>query len=178
MSAPGSPPPKADDFKSILADAIDAHGKATAGIIEKWGKTGKVDVVKETAACFDRVLSTSAKFIVFWDNIATLMAMDDLPPINHPPPPVGGPGLKATTQVEAPGLSNATVGSGLRRRGDPPNPPSVDPSKIALTKSPSGFTVEVDCDGVPRGLYEGVISGVDAAGTPQNVRYNVYVNPV
>ena len=167
-----------DDLKDLLVSALDDHGKATAAIFSNWGSGKKVDVVNETSECFDRAFSTAAKFVMFWDNIATLMAMGDLPPINHAPPPVGGPGLMAIFPVDAPGVVSATPGKGLRRRGAPPSPPSVDPSKITVSTSPNVVTVTVDCEGVPRGLYEGELDATDSAGAHSRVLYNVYVNPV
>jgi len=162
-------------FQDLVASAITNHGKATADIFDRLGKGEKVDLVAETMECFGQLTKTGAQFLLFWDNIATLMAAGGGGPLNFPQPKPCGPGVTVSTTLSVSNVASATVSSGLRRRGETND--TILAKAITVTQNQDTLTVVVDCSGAPRGLYEGSLELVDGVGTKQARPYNIYINP-
>jgi hypothetical protein len=162
-------------FQDLVADAVTNHGKATADIFDRLGKGEKVDLVAETMQCFGRLTKTGAQFLIFWDNIATLMAASGGAPLNFPPPKPCGPGVTVSSTLSVSDVASAAVLSGLRRRGE--DQETILAKAITVTQNQDTLTLVVDCSGAPRGLYEGNLELVDSVGTKQARPYNIYINP-
>lgn len=159
----------------LVAGAITDHGKATADLLRRLDQEEKVDLVGETVECLGNLTRTGARFILFWDNIATLLAADGDGPLTFPAPKPCAEGEIQSLRLRVGGITSARVESGLRRRGD--DGPAIDAQAITLKVDNGVLVLEVDCSGVPRGLYEGTFSMVGAGGTPTMRTYNLYIDP-
>lgn len=170
---------KPEDLGSLLAKAITDHGHATAGIFKKYGDGKEVSLLEETVQCTSRFLETASKFVLFWDNFATAVALNIDTPRYYGPPPVGtSKDPPATVEAPANGAMSGTVVQLIRRRGDK-NPAWQPPSPIQITHSTAddSFVVTLACTGLDRGVYEGTINVVDNFGAPDTILYNIYINP-
>jgi hypothetical protein len=167
--------PGPNKFQDLVANAITNHGKATADIFDRLGKGEKVDLVAETMECFGQLTKTGAQFLIFWDNIATLMAAGGGGPLNFPQPKPCGPGVTVDHKITVSDVALASALSGLRRRGE--DKETILATAITVTQNQDTLTVVVDCSGAPPGLYEGNLELVDGVGTKQARPYNIYINP-
>jgi hypothetical protein len=159
----------------LVAGAITDHGKATADLLRRLDQGEKVDLVGETVECLGNLTGTGARFLMFWDNIATLLAADGEGPLTFPAPKLCADGEIQSLRLRVEGTTSARVESGLRRRGD--GGTSIGAQSITLQVDNGVLVLEVDCSGVPRGLYEGSVSLVDAGGTRTMRTYNLYIDP-
>jgi hypothetical protein len=159
----------------LVAGAITAHGTATADLLRRLDQGEKVDLVGETVECLGNLTGTGARFLMFWDNIATLLAADGEGPLTFPAPKLCADGEIQSLRLRVEGTTSARVESGLRRRGD--GGTSIGAQSITLQVDNGVLVLEVDCSGVPRGLYEGSVSLVDAGGTRTMRTYNLYIDP-
>lgn len=159
----------------LVAGAITDHGKAAADLLRRLDQGEKVDLVGETVECLGNLTGTGARFVMFWDNIATLLAADGAGPITFPAPKVCADGEIQSLRLRVEGITSAQVESGLRRRGD--GGTSIEAQAITLRVDNGVLVLEVDCSGVPRGLYEGTVSVVGAGGTSTMRTYNLYIDP-
>jgi hypothetical protein len=169
---------ESSSFSDLVAQAVTDHGQATADIFHRLGAGEDVDFVKETIDCLTNLTRTAAQFVLFWDNIATLVAADDTAPGKFPPPEPCAPGEIQTFELSLPaGAGNVVVNSGLRRRGETAD--AVPVGGIVLTTPRQGVrAVQVDCGGLVRGLYEGSLRiSTAASAAQQTLTYNVYVDP-
>lgn len=160
----------------LVVEAVSEHGKTTADLLRRVGRGEAVDYVAETLNCLANVTRTGSRFLIFWDNIATLMAADPGGPLTFP-----GPSLCEKGEIQTFALALESSGppspqSGLRRRGEV-NESIPQKSIAASTKANGGVTVDVDCSGQPRGVYEGSIQIADASGNQVVQPYNVYIDP-
>jgi hypothetical protein len=162
-------------FSDLVSEAITNHGKATADIIGALGQGQTVDWPAETIKCFGQLTQTGARFFLFWDNIATLLAADDKGPITFGGPKTCAQGEKQSFKLAITGYGAATAQSGLRRRGE--NGFTIDPQAIAVKVEVDGIALSVICSGAPRGVYEGTLALTDANGTRVARTYNVYIDP-
>jgi hypothetical protein len=162
-------------FSELVAGAITDHGKATADILRRLDQDEEVDLTAETIQCLGQLAQTGARFFLFWDNIATLLAQDGNGPIPFGQPKVCAPGEKQDFELTIPGIRSAEVQSGLRRRGD--DAVTIPIGAITLSIANDQLAIKVDCSGARRGLYEGMLAvvGADGAGTIR--AYNVYIDP-
>jgi hypothetical protein len=158
-----------------VAGAITDHGKATADVLRRLDEVENVDLTAETIKCLGQLAHTGARFLLFWDNIATLLATEGNGPLTFPQPNVCAQGEIQTFELIIPGISSAEVKSGLRRRGD--DTVTIDAGAITLSIANDQLAINVDCSGARRGLYEGTLGvvGSDGAGTTR--AYNVYIDP-
>ena len=163
-------------FSDLVVQAVTDHGQATADIFHRLGAGEDVDLVEETMECLSNLTRTAAQFLLFWDNIATLVAADPRRPATFPAPQPCAQGEIQTFELDLIAAGNVAVGSGLRRRGE--TAISVPVSGIVVSTTPQGrIQVQVDCSGLIRGLYEGSLKVLSAAGNQQTQVYNVYVDP-
>lgn len=160
---------------NMVAGAIADHGKATADLLRRLDQGEEVDLVGETVECLGNLTGTGARFIMFWDNIATLLAADGDGPLTFPAPKLCADGEIQSLRLRVEGITSARVESGLRRRGD--GGTSIEAQAITLKLDNGVLVLEVDCSGVPRGLYEGTVSVVGASGTRTMRAYNLYIDP-
>ena len=159
----------------LVAGAITGHGKATADLLRRLDQGEEVDLVGETVECLGDLTGTGARFIMFWDNIATLLAAEGAGPLTFPETAVCAQGEKKDFELNIEGVTSATVQSGLRRRGD--DTVTIGANAISVTVATDQLVITVDCSGAPRGVYEGTLSVVGAAGTTTTRAYNVYIDP-
>jgi len=159
----------------LVAGAITDHGKAMADLLRRLDQGEEVDLVGETVECLGNLTGTGARFLMFWDNIATLLAADGEGPLTFPAPKLCADGEIQSLRLRVEGITSARVESGLRRRGD--GGTSIGAQSIALKVDNGVLVLEVDCSGVPRGLYEGSVSVVGAGGTRTMRTYNLYIDP-
>jgi hypothetical protein len=164
--------PKLSD---LVTEAISSHGKATADLANRLGQGDAIDWVAEAASCLGQVTQTGAKFLLFWDNIATLVAADPDGPLTFEGPKKCAEGEKKTFKVPITGMTSATVQSGLRRRGD--DKFTIAAQAITAKVEPDGIAIQVVCSGAPRGLYEGALALVGPTGAQTKRLYNVYIEP-
>jgi hypothetical protein len=164
--------PKLSD---LVADAITDHGKATADILKRLDQGENVDLAAETIQCLGQLTQTGARFFLFWDNIATLLAAEGAGPLTFPETAVCAQGEKKDFELNIEGVTSATVQSGLRRRGD--DTVTIGANAISVTVATDQLVITVDCSGAPRGVYEGTLTVVGAAGTTTTRAYNVYIDP-
>jgi hypothetical protein len=160
------------DPAGLVKEAIDGHATALGELFEAWADGDDVDLVKTAQQCVDRAVTTATRFVLFWDNIATMMAETGQAPLHFPPPPVGGPGCTTPLRLAGVALGDITVTQGLRRRGAPSTDIVVPANAIAASTDGADVVLTIDCNGVARGLYELV---VNVAGAPAT--HNVYVDP-
>jgi hypothetical protein len=144
------------DPAGLVKEAIDGHATALGELFEAWADGDDVDLVKTAQQCVDRAVTTATRFVLFWDNIAT----------------VGGPGCTTPLRLAGVALGDITVTQGLRRRGAPSTDIVVPANAIAASTDGADVVLTIDCNGVARGLYELV---VNVAGAPAT--HNVYVDP-
>jgi hypothetical protein len=163
------------EFGDLVAGAITDHGKATADLFRRLDQGEKVDLLAETVAWLGNLTVTGAKFLVFWDNIATLLAADGNAPITFLPPKPCAEGEIQSLRLRVDGVRSAVVESGLRRRGEEGT--SIDAKAISVKVDRGVLVLEVDCSGKPRGLYEGTVSLTGADGTSSMRTYNLYIDP-
>ena len=163
------------ELGDLVAGAITDHGKATANLLRRLDQGEKVDLVGETVERLGNLIATGARFVLFWDNIATLLAADGDGPLTFPPPKHCAEGEIQSLRLPVEGVKSAGVVSGLRRRGDEGTP--VDAKAISLKMDKGALVLEVDCSGVPRGLYEGTVSLEGTDGTRTMRTYNLYLDP-
>jgi hypothetical protein len=160
----------------LVAEAFSEHGKATADVFRRLGRGERVDLVAETADRLAHLTRTAARFVLFWDNIATLLAEDPGGPLTFPAPEPCGEGQTQKFDLSLQSAGPPRLTSGLRRRGSAEEAIAVD--KITLTTGEKGeVSIVVDCSGQMRGLYEGSIALVDVSGSGAVRTYNVYIDP-
>jgi len=160
----------------LVAEAVSEHGKATADVLRRLGRGERVDLVAETADRLAHLTRTAARFVLFWDNIATLLAEDPGGPLKLPAPEPCKDGETQTFHLTLQSAGPARLTSGLRRRGTGEDTIGVD--KITVRTGDKGqISIVVDCSGQMRGLYEGSIEVVDAKGSSAVRTYNVYIDP-
>lgn len=164
--------PKLSD---LMAEAVSDHGRATADLFRRLDQEEQVDLTAETIQCLGQLFQTGARFFLFWDNIATLMAADGDGPLTFPAPKKCAEGEKHDFTLPMPGISTANVQSGLRRRGETTD--AIDANAITVALGNDQVVITVDCSGAWRGLYEGTLTVVDANGTTAVRAYNVYIDP-
>ncbi len=165
-----------NNLTDLIAETVSEHGKATADVFRRLGRGERVDVVAETTDRLAHLTRTAARFILFWDNIATLLAEDPGGPLTFPAPEPCGPGHTQTFDLSLQTAGRPHLTSGLRRRGEEVEGIAVD--KITLHVGVKGeISIVVDCSGQMRGLYEGSIALVDAKGSHIVRTYNVYIDP-
>lgn len=163
-------------FSDLLVEAVSNHGKASADLLRRVGRGEKVDYVAEALNCTADLTRTMSRFIIFWDNIATLVAADPGEALTFPAPAVCGAGETQTFHLGLQSSGPAVSQSGLRRRGEVAE--SIPQGSIAVSRGPNGeVVVTVDCSGRPRGVYEGSMQVLDPAGNQAVRPYNVYINP-
>lgn len=160
------------DPAGLVKEAIDGHATALGEVFEAWADGKDVDLVATTKACLDRAVTTASRFVLFWDNIATMMAETGQAPLHVPPPPVGGPNCVATLKIPGVAIADVAVTHGLRRRGAPSTDIVVAANDITAGADGGDVVLTIDCQGVARGLYELVVTVAGAA-----VTHNVYVDP-
>jgi hypothetical protein len=165
-------------FSDLVVEAITNHGKASADLLRRVAKGENVDYLAEASDCLADFTRTAARFLVFWDNIATLVAVgDDESPITFSGPANCEPGETQTFELGLQSAGPPVVQSGLRRRGDGQD--SIPKNSVVATTDANGqVVVTVDCSGQPRGVYEGSIQVTAATTGNASVHpYNVYINP-
>lgn len=162
-------------LSDLVVEAVTGHGKATADLLRRLDGGKKVDLGAELVECLGDLTRTGARFALFWDNIATLLAADGDGPLTFPPPKSCAEGEIQSLRLSLEGVTSASVESGLRRRGA--EDISIQPNAIALKMDGSVLVLDIDCSGVPRGLYEGTVSLVRGDGTSTMRAYNVYIDP-
>lgn len=163
-------------FSDLVVEAVSDHGKATADLFKRLGRGEDVDFFEEVSQRLSHLTQTAARFLMFWDNIATLLAEDPGGPLTFPPPEPCADGEIQTFELPLQSDGVPALQSGLRRRGSD----SDDADQKALTLSSDsrgGMKVVVDCSGLMRGVYEGSVQVVDADGKPAVRTYNVYISP-
>lgn len=160
----------------LVSEAVSEHGKATADVFRRLGRGERVDLVAETTDRLAHLTRTAARFFLFWDNIATLLAEDPGGPLTFPKPEPCGPGHTQKFDLSLQTAGRPRLTSGLRRRGEEVESIGVD--KITLHVDEKGeISIVVDCSGQMRGLYEGSIAVVDSSGASAVRTYNVYIDP-
>jgi hypothetical protein len=172
-------------LSDLVSGAITDHGKATADILRRLDQDEKVDLVAESVKCLGGLAQTGARFFLFWDNIATLLAADGGGPLTFPAPPNCAEGETRDFVLAMPGVTSARISTGLRRRGEPSA--EISARSIAVRVSQGNVEISVDCSGAPRGLYEGTLTvtgatttgiGATGAGAGETSRtFNVYIDP-
>ncbi|HEX6221507.1 MAG TPA: hypothetical protein VF115_10465 [Acidimicrobiia bacterium] len=167
--------PELPRFRDLVAEALTDHGRATADVLRKAGRGETIDVAAETAQCLGDLAQTGARFFLFWDNIATLLAAEGGEPLTFPKPRPCPPGEKRKFALRIRNVGTPTVQSGLRRRGEQAD--TIEAKAITAQVVNGEVTVEVDCGGATRGLYEGKLAVVDADGNQVTRTYNVYIDP-
>jgi hypothetical protein len=160
----------------LVAEAVAEHGKATADLFRRLGRGERVDLVAEASDRLAHLTRTASRFILFWDNIATLMAEDPGGPLDFPAPEPCADGETQTFHLTLQSARPPRLASGLRPRGRSEEAIGID--KITLQVGEKGeISIVVDCSGQRRGLYEGSIGLVDANGSRAVRTYNVYIDP-
>jgi hypothetical protein len=160
----------------LVAEAVSEHGKATADVFRRLGRGERVDLVAETADRLAHLTRTAARFVLFWDNIATLLAEDPGGPITFTEPEPCAPGETQTFHLTLQSAGPPRLTSGLRRRGRGEDTIGID--KITVQAGDKGeISIVVDCSGQGRGLYEGSMEVVGAIGERAVRTYNVYIDP-
>lgn len=167
--------PELPKLSDLVVGAITDHGKATADLLRRLDQDEQVDLAAETVECLGNLTQTGARFLLFWDNIATLLAADDDGPLTFPPPKKCAQGEVQSLRLRVSGVTSARVESGLRRRGD--DVFAIQANALTLNVDNSELVLEVDCSGVARGLYEGRVSLVGAGGVRTMRTYNFYIDP-
>jgi hypothetical protein len=163
-------------LSDLFIEAVSDHGKASADLLRRVGRGDEVDYLAEALNCTADLTRTVSRFILFWDNIATLLAADPREPVTSAGPAVCDVGEIQTFQLRLQSAGPAAPQSGLRRRGEVNE--SIPQTSIAVSRGPKGeVVVKVDCGGQPRGVYEGSMQVVDAAANQTVHPYNVYINP-
>ncbi|MFZ0015181.1 MAG: hypothetical protein WAL25_13830 [Acidimicrobiia bacterium] len=163
-------------FTDLVAEAVSGHGKATADLLRRIGRGEDVDYIAEASNCLADVTRTASRFLLFWDNIATLLAEDPGGPLTFPAASTCAEGEKQEFDLHLQSAGPPILQSGLRRRGDQKQ--SIEAGLIAASTGPKGqVVVVVDCSGQPRGVYEGSMLVVDVNGNQTTHPYNVYINP-
>lgn len=165
-----------ETFSDLLAEAVSDHGKAGADLLRRVGRGEKVDYLAETANCVVNLTRTASRFLLFWDNIATLIATDPGGPLTFPAPLVCDEGETHIFQLSMQSTETPRITEGLRRRGEPEKTIGVD--RIAASTRTNGeVELKVDCSGQPRGVYEGSIEITDSNGQGAIRSFNVYIDP-
>lgn len=160
----------------LVAEAVAEHGKATADLFRRLGRGERVDLIAEASNGLAQLTRTASRFVLFWDNIATLLAEDPGGALTFLPPEPCADGETQTFHLNLQSARPPRLTSGLRRRGEGEDAIGVD--KITLQVGEKGeISIVVDCSGQMRGLYEGSIGVVDADGNRAVRTYNVYVDP-
>ncbi len=163
-------------FSDLVVEAVSNHGKATADLLRRVGKGEDVDYLAEASNCLADVTRTTARFLMFWDNIATLMAADPAGPGTFAEPPLCANGEVQTFDLGLQSAGPPGIQSGLRRRGE--GKESIPQNSVTATIGANGqVEVSVDCSGQPRGIYEGSLEVLDATGNKTVHFYNVYIDP-
>lgn len=162
-------------FSDLVVQEVSDHGKATADLLKRLGRGEDVDLVEEASQRLTHLTRTAARFLLFWDNIATLMAEVPGGPLTFPEPPRCAEGEIQTFELPFESVGPQAVQSGLRRRGGDDR--SVGEERLTLTPGSGGATIVVDCSRLLRGMYEGMLQVVDASGKETIQRYNVYIDP-
>lgn len=163
-------------LRDLVADAITDHGKATADLLRRVGQEEKIDPLGETMQCLGDLVQTGARFFLFWDNIATLAAMDGAGQGTPYPHPLNcAPGEIQDFALDIPGVKTPKVPTGLRRRGETKT--EIAAKAISATATNNTVDLRVDCSGAPRGLYEGTLTMIGADGQPASQVFNVYIDP-
>lgn len=165
-----------ETFSDLLVEAVSDHGKAGADLLRRVGRGEKVDYLAEAANCAANLTRTASRFLIFWDNIATLLAMDPGGPLTFPAPLLCAEGETHVFQLSLQSSEKPVITVGLRRRGEPAQTIGVDRIS-ATTRSNGEVELEVDCSGQPRGVYEGSIQITDANGRQVIRPFNVYIDP-
>ncbi|HET9260382.1 MAG TPA: hypothetical protein VFP42_09685 [Acidimicrobiia bacterium] len=165
-----------ETFSDLLVEAVSDHGKATADLLRRVGSGEKIDYLAETADCLANVVRTTSRFLLFWDNIATLLAQDPGAPLTFTGPMVCEEGETHTFELFLQSSQTPVITVGLRRRGEPQQTIGVE--RITASTSANGEVVlEVDCGGQARGVYEGSIQITDANGQQVTRPFNIYIDP-
>ena len=160
----------------LVAEAVSEHGKATADLFRRLGRGERVDLVAETSDRLAHLTRTASRFVLFWDNIATLLAEDPGGPLTFPASEPCADGETQTFHLALQSARPPRLTSGLRRRGRGEDTIGID--KITLQVGDKGeISIVVDCSGQTRGLYEGSIGVVGADGHRAVRTYNVYIDP-
>jgi hypothetical protein len=162
-------------FSDLVAGAFVERGEATADLVRRVGRGERIDLIEEAASCLSGLTRTAARFVLFWDNIATLLAEDPGAPLTFPEPQRCPEGERQTFKLEMPGTRSARAESGLRRRGEETD--NIGPNGITLTAERGEIALEVDCSNQLRGLYEGTLVVVGEDGHQVTRSYNVYIDP-
>ena len=108
-----------ETFSDLLVEAVSDHGKATADLLRRVGSGEKIDYLAETADCLANVVRTTSRFLLFWDNIATLLAQDPGAPLTFTGPMVCEEGETHTFELFLQSSQTPVITVGLRRRGEP-----------------------------------------------------------
>ncbi|HEY6634119.1 MAG TPA: hypothetical protein VI141_00740 [Acidimicrobiia bacterium] len=163
-------------FSDLVVEAVSDHGKATADLFKRIGRGEDVDILDEVCQRVSHLTQTAARFLMFWDNIATLLAEDPAGPLTFPPPEPCADGEMQTFELPLQSVGVAALQSGLRRRGDDGR--ALDDKALTLSSDTTGvLKLVVDCSGLMRGLYEGSVQVVEADGKQSVKPYNVYISP-
>ncbi len=163
-------------FSDLVAEAVSDHGKATADLFKRIGRGEDVDILDEVSQRVSHLTQTAARFLMFWDNIATLLAEDPDGPLTFPPPEPCAEGEMQTFDLPLQSVGAPALQGGLRRRGDDGN--AVETKGLTLSSDTrGGMKVVVDCSGLMRGVYEGSVQVVDAGGKQAVKPFNVYISP-
>jgi hypothetical protein len=163
-------------FSDLVVEAVSDHGKATADLFRRLGRGEDIDFVEEVSQRFAHLTKTAARFLLFWDNIATLLAEDPDGPITFPPPAPCADGEMQTFELPLQSVGEPIIQSGLRRRGG--DEEDANPKMLSLKDdTKGGLAVVVDCSGLMRGLYEGSVEVEDPDGKRVVRTYNVYISP-
>lgn len=162
-------------FRDLVAGAISSHGRASSDLLRRIGSGEPVDLAEEALDCVGQLTQTAARFVMFWDNIATLVAADPGGPLTFPAPQPCPPGTPATLTLTTPGVAAVPNQSGLRRRGE--GKESILSQAVTCKVGVDEIKIEVDCGGAQRGVYEGTLDVVDANGAQSQLTYNIYIDP-
>lgn len=163
-------------FSDLVAEAMTNHGRATADLLRRVGKGEDVDYLSEASSCLADVTKTASRFLMFWDNIATLIAAEPGGPLEFPAPATCENGETQTFELDLQSAGPPVPQSGLRRRGE--DQESIPPKSVTAATNANGqVVVKVDCSGQPRGVYQGSLQVPDATGNQSVHLYNVYINP-
>lgn len=185
--------PKSDqvDLRAALDGLIDVtfaavHGNAAHAsrlVADFIDENTEVDVGQELAAFWTRAGQDSARAVKaaqeFVDRMGSAQPQTQAQPITTAgPAPTAGTGATfcEDRQSFGPFRSPGTVQpQPLRRRGDPQPSIASDRIKVTpdnVTRNATDLQIEVDCGGVPRGIYAGTLRvGQD------EYPYNIYLDP-
>jgi hypothetical protein len=167
--------PELPRLSDLVSGAITDHGKATADLLRRLDQDEKVDLVAEGVQCLGDLAQTGARFFLYWDNIATLLAVDGEGPLTFPAPPKCARGEIHDFALAIPGVRSAELSTGLRRRGESQD--EIRAGAITVTLGEDTVELRVDCSGAPRGLYEGTLSLTGGKKTQSSQKFNVYIDP-